>query len=533
MLEIIVFTLFAATLLNLLLKQLKIPTIIGYIATGTIIAYAFDLHEAAFSHELKEIAEFGVVFLMFTIGLEFSIQHLKSMKRDVFFNGGLQVLLSAVLFTLIALFLFSIEMKSAVIIGLALALSSTAVVLKLLNESGDINKPYGRKVLGMLLFQDLAVIPILLMITIFSVHDQPVYTLIMKTAVDAAILLTGLFLTGKYILQPFLYHVSKINSNEIFIGSILLIVIGASYTAHILGFSYSLGAFIAGMLIAETHYKYQVEADLVPFRDLLLGVFFITVGMQLDFSIIREYVALISLLLPALILIKISVIFLLLRAQGEKRTALKSALALFQLGEFALVIFELSFAHGLLEPVVGQVLIVTVVLSMIMTPFVIRNLSRLTDLVISQEDSERDFPAAGDMHLSDHVIVIGYGRLGKSIARVLKREGMPYIVVESNISSVQDARKLDESIIYGNAAQKHILESLNIKEAASVIVAIGNSKKLYLICETVKALTNNSKTIVKVNKYEEKEALAYLNLSHVVVETEGTAQAMVEEARKI
>ncbi len=314
MLEIIVFTLFAATLLNLLLKQLKIPTIIGYIATGTIIAYAFDLHEAAFSHELKEIAEFGVVFLMFTIGLEFSIQHLKSMKRDVFFNGGLQVLLSAVLFTLIALFLFSIEMKSAVIIGLALALSSTAVVLKLLNESGDINKPYGRKVLGMLLFQDLAVIPILLMITIFSVHDQPVYTLIINTAVDAAILLTGLFLTGKYILQPFLYHVSKINSNEIFIGSILLIVIGASYTAHILGFSYSLGAFIAGMLIAETHYKYQVEADLVPFRDLLLGVFFITVGMQLDFSIIREYVALISLLLPALILIKISVIFLLLRA---------------------------------------------------------------------------------------------------------------------------------------------------------------------------------------------------------------------------
>ncbi len=208
-------------------------------------------------------------------------------------------------------------------------------------------------------------------------------------------------------------------------------------------------------------------------------------------------------------------------------------MALFQLGEFALVIFELSFAHGLLEPVVGQVLIVTVVLSMIMTPFVIRNLSRLTDLVISQEDSERDFPAAGDMHLSDHVIVIGYGRLGKSIARVLKREGMPYIVVESNISSVQDARKLDESIIYGNAAQKHILESLNIKEAASVIVAIGNSKKLYLICESVKALTNNSKTIVKVNKYEEKEALAYLNLSHVVVETEGTAQAMVEEARKI
>ena len=533
MLEIIVFTLFAATVLNLLLKQLNIPTIIGYIATGTIIAYGFDLHEAAYSHELREIAEFGVVFLMFTIGLEFSIQHLKQMKRDVFLNGGIQVLVSASLFTGIAVFLFGIEIKSAVIIGLALALSSTAVVLKLLNESGDINKPYGRKVLGILLFQDLSVIPILLMITIFSVHDQPVHSLLLKTAVDAAILLAGLFLTGKYILEPFLYHVSKINSNEIFIGSILLIVIGASYTAHLLGFSYSLGAFIAGMMIAETHYKHQVEADLVPFRDLLLGVFFITVGMQLDFAIIFQYIGLISLLLPVLILIKIAVIFSLLRVSTDKRSALKSALALFQLGEFALVIFELSFAHGLLEPAVGQVLIVTVVLSMILTPFVIRNISNLTDLFISQKEPDSDLSAIDDRVFSDHIILIGYGRLGRSVARLLKREGLQYVVIESNISTVQDARKLNEPIIYGNAAQKQILESLNIKEAASVIVAIGNSKKLYLICESVKALTNNSKTIVKVNKYEEKEALAYLNLSHVIVETEGTALAMVDEARKI
>ena len=533
MLEIIVFTLFTATLLNLLLKQLKIPTIIGYILTGTVIAYGFDLHKAVHSHELKEIAEFGVVFLMFTIGLEFSIKHLKRMKREVFLSGGLQVSISAFIFTLIAVFVFAIDIKSAVIIGLALALSSTAVVLKLLNENGDIYKPYGRRVLGILLFQDIAVIPILLMITIFATQDQPFYSLVLQTLFDAIILLLGLIVVGKYILEPFLLQVSKIRSHEVFIGSILFIVIGASYIANLFGFSYSLGAFIAGMMIAETHFRHQVEADLVPFRDLLLGIFFITVGMQLDFSVIAEHIGLIALLLPSLILLKMVVIFLLLRLETGNRTALKSALTLFQLGEFALVIFELSFARGLLDLAVGQVLIVTVVLTMVLTPFVIKNVSRLTDMLLPERQKETDVGVIGEEQLSNHNIVIGYGRLGKHIVKRLQQEGVPYIVIESDIKTVQDAARINVPIIYGNAAQNGILESLNIKEASSVIVSVGNSEKLYLICETVKSLTDNSKTIVKVNKYEEQIALARLNLTHIVVETEGTAQAMVDEAMKV
>ena len=387
MLEIIIFTILISTLLNLLLRRFQIPTIIGYIATGTIIAYGFGLHDAVHSHELKEIAEFGVVFLMFTIGLEFSIKQLIRMKKEVFLYGGMQVFISALFFTFVAIILFDIETKSAIIIGFALALSSTAIVLKLLNESGDINKEYGRKVLGVLLFQDIAVIPILLMITIFSVDDKSLSTLLLETLFNATILLMGLFLIGKYLLEPFLYEVSKAKSNEIFISSILLIVIGFSYLAYTFGFSYSLGAFIAGMMIAETHYKHQIEADLIPFRDLLLGVFFITVGMQLDFAIIFEYIGWISLLLPALIVIKMVIIFGLLRFENSKRVSLKGALSLFQLGEFALVIFELSFTKGLLDPVTGQVLIVIVVLSMILTPFVLKNISRLADILSTDDGS--------------------------------------------------------------------------------------------------------------------------------------------------
>ncbi|MDQ7046958.1 MAG: cation:proton antiporter [Sulfurovum sp.] len=385
MLEIIIFTILISTLLNLFLGQFKIPTIIGYIATGTIIAYGFDLHDAIHNQELKEIAEFGVVFLMFTIGLEFSVKHLLKMKKEVFLYGGLQVIVTASIFTFFTYYLFDINIETSIIIGAAMALSSTAIVLKLLNENGDINKHYGRKVLGVLLFQDIAVIPILLMITLFSIKDASVSSLLFLTLIKAIALIVGLFMAGKYLLEPFFHEVSKTKSNEIFIGSILLVVIGSSFISHQFGFSYSLGAFIAGMMISETKYKHQVEADLIPFRDLLLGVFFITVGMQLDFRTIYENILTISLLLPAIIVIKMLIIFSILRFATNKRNALKGSLALFQLGEFALVIFELSFARGLLEPELGQILIITVVISMVMTPFVLRNISQLGQTSCSEK----------------------------------------------------------------------------------------------------------------------------------------------------
>ena len=408
MLEIIIFTILISTLLNLLLRKFEIPTIIGYIATGTIIAYGFGLHDQTHSHELKEIAEFGVVFLMFTIGLEFSVKQLVKMRKEVFLYGGLQVVITSLLFTFAAILFFNIEIKSAIIIGLALALSSTAIVLKLLNENGDINKEYGRKVLGVLLFQDIAVIPILLMITIFSVNDKSLSSLLLETVIDAVILFIGLFVVGKYLLEPFLHEVTKTKSNEIFISSVLLIVIGSAYLAHISGFSYTLGAFIAGMMLAETKYKHQVEADLIPFRDLLLGIFFITVGMQLDFAIIFEYVGLISLFLPLLIALKVMILFTLLQFKNSKKVSLKAALSLFQLGEFALVIFELSSAQGLLDPVTGQVLIVIVVLSMILTPFALRNISGLTDIFISNSGDTSENTALQGMKLSNHIVLIGY-----------------------------------------------------------------------------------------------------------------------------
>ena len=533
MLEIIISAILIATLLNLFLRQFKIPTIIGYIATGTIIAYGFDLHDAIHNQELKEIAEFGVVFLMFTIGLEFSVKHLLQMKKEVFLYGGLQVILTAGVFTFFAYYLFNIEIETSIIIGAALALSSTAIVLKLLNENKDINKLYGRQALGILLFQDIAVIPILLMITLFSVKEASVSSLLFLTLIKASALIVGLFMTGKYFLGPFFHAVSKAKSNEIFISSILLIVIGSSFIAHQLEFSYSLGAFIAGMMISDTRYKHQVEADLIPFRDLLLGIFFITVGMQLDFGIIYENIITISILLPVIIVMKITIIFTILKFAINKRNALKSGLALFQLGEFGLVIFELSLAKGLLEPELGQILIIMVVISMILTPFMLRNISQITDFLYKkEEDGEADNTAIFGLNPVGHIVLIGFGRLGKYISKLIQKEGLIFIAIEDDIKTVKDAQKQGLPVIFGNAAQKNILESVNIKDASAVIISLGNSRKLNHVCEAVNDLTHNVKTIVKVNNLEDKESLADLNLAHIVVETEKTAAAMFKEAKR-
>ncbi len=528
MLEIIVLTIFTATITNLILTRFHIPTIIGYIATGVIITYLLQLNHQQNSEELHIIAEFGIVFLMFTIGLEFSIEHLIKMKKEVFVFGALQVGLSMLVFFLLSHFLFSIEIKASIIISAALALSSTAIVLKLLNSNRDINKEYGRKSLGILIFQDIMVIPILLMITIFSVKDLSLSTLLFKTTLDAIILFIVLWVFGKFVLEPFFNEVVKSNSDEIFIGSILFLVMGASVLAHTLGFSYSLGAFIAGMIISETRYKHQVEADLIPFRDLLLGIFFITVGMQIDFTVIVTYYLTILGLLLLFTVVKMGIIFMILQCVTLKRVALKTALALFQLGEFGLVVFELANAKNLIEPTTSQVLIVTIILSMVLTPFALRHIASLADILLPTEEDEALCSMVAK-NFKEHVIVLGYGRLGRKICDKLDIKNVQYIAIESNMRNVLEAQKEGKKVIFGNAGKKSILESVNISESMSVIVALDNSEKLHLVCDILQTMRLKANVIIKVDRFKEKEELKK-EFPHyeIVVGTEQIARGMVD-----
>ena len=531
MLGIIVAATSIALILNLILKKIHLPTIIGYILTGTIIAYGFDLHTAVDNHELREIAEFGVVFLMFTIGLEFSLNHLKKMKREVFFTGSLQIIITALFVFIISKFIIGFETQTSLIIGMALSLSSTAIVLKTFNETKEINKPHGRRVLGILIMQDIAVIPILLMISFFSMTENggSLFFTIAKTILAAIVLLSLLYFSGKYLLEPFLRYVSATKSDELFVASVLLLAVGSAYLAYYFGFSYSLGAFIAGMMISETKFKHQVEADLIPFRNILLGVFFITVGMQINFKIITDYILIILVLLPLVMGLKYGVIYALVRYEDNKRTAFKTALSLIQIGEFSLAILELARSQNLIDTTYSQILIVTIVISMILTPIILKNLSKAAAKLIPE-----DVMMITDTHnvssdTENHVIVLGYGKFGQAIVKELKVFGQKYVILEHNVKFYQVGKDEDEPIVFGNAAQRHILNSLNITKASAVIVAVNNPESLHLICQAVGELTLNSKTIVTVSNEIEKDSLMDLNIEHIIVETNQIARAVVDE----
>ncbi|MDC0933449.1 cation:proton antiporter [Arcobacteraceae bacterium] len=519
MLTIIVATLFISLVLNVILKKIHLPTIIGYIVTGTIIAYGFGLHDAVHNHELKETAEFGVVFLMFTIGLEFSIEHLKKMKYEVFVAGSLQIIITSLIVYLMAFYVFNIDQQTSFIISLAIALSSTAIVLKTFNETGEISKRYGQRTLGILIMQDIAVIPILLVIGFMSNSDGEISTILLEMLVSATLLLTALWLFGKYLLEPFFTQIIKTKSDELFIGTILFLAIGASYFAHQLGFSYSLGAFIAGMLIAETKYKHQAEAELIPFRDILLGIFFITVGMQISFDIIFEYIHIILLILVLAFILKFVIIYAIVKLRDNKRTSFKTALSLIQIGEFSLALLELARTNELVADPYGQIMIVTIVISMILTPFILKNSSFIADKFLKDEKQapEEEYIVED---LSDHIVILGFGEFGRNLAENLTINKQKYIAIENNIDTFHKAHSAGLNIIFGNASKKKLLHSLHLEKAKKVVVAIDNHKKLYQTCENLLTFIDEDKIIIKVHSEDDKTDIEELGIHNIYVENE-------------
>lgn len=529
-LEIITITIFVSTVFNILLNKLNMPTIIGYILTWTIIAYGFWLHEVTDNHNLKIIAEFGIVFLMFTIWLEFSLDHLKKMKKNVFLYWSLQFFIIAFIFYLISTIFFWLWNIQSIIISLWLSLSSTAIVLKILNENWDINKNYWNRSLWILIFQDLMVIPILLLITVFSSNDANIWSLLFDTIISAFVLLLILWIIWRYLLDYFLYKVAQTKSNEIFIWSILFIVIWASALAHYFWFSYTLWAFIAGMLIAETHYKHQVEADLIPFRDLLLWFFFVTVWMQLDISLIYNNLLIIVWLLFLFLLIKIFILYFILSKFEEKRSSFKTAISLFQFWEFWIVVFELASLNWLMEKNIWQIIIVVIILSMIITPVILKNIEKMTDLFFWDKFLEKNNCIITEK-LKNHVILIWYGRLWKILSNLLDKKGVNYIIVESYIKSYEEWKREWKPIIFWNAFQANTLKSVNIKDASNVLISVWKSERLYLISSVVKKLNIKWNIIVKVNNYKEEKMLEVLHIEDIIVETEKTADAMIEKIK--
>ncbi|CAD7286710.1 Glutathione-regulated potassium-efflux system protein KefC [Campylobacter majalis] len=520
-------TVFLSIILNIFFKRFEIPTIIGYIVTGIIVSEAFELKS---NENLEHIAEFGIVFLMFTIGLEFSLRHLMSMKKEVFVNGGLQVFIGGLFLAVLAYYILNQDDYNSLIIGLALALSSTAIVLKILNDTRQISQPYGRKSLGILLFQDIAVIPILIMVDVFSSNQSSVAELVIRTLFMASVLIVLLYLIGKYIINWLFYKVIQTKSNEIFIATVFFLVVGSGTLAHGFGFSFSLGAFLAGMMMAETEYKHQIEADLIPFRDILLGLFFISIGMQINIDVIVSNIFIILMLVLSIMLIKAIVIFGILRTYQSTRVSFKTAVTLSQVGEFALAVFGMMSSRGMLEPQVAQVLIAVSVISMFATPFILKNLNFFADLIEKDVANQAD-GTIKPQSLRDHIVVFGYASLGQEVVYRIKERGLVYIVIESDISLVELGRERGENVFLGSAFSKTTFDNACVKTAAAVIVTVTNEQKLELITRNITNYDANIQTIIRVSEDEKKELFADLgNNFHLVSQEKALGRLLVHEA---
>jgi len=524
---IIFISLAIATVLNIVLKKLSVSHIIGYIITGTIISNLFDFNGSENLHSLDLIGEFGIVFLMFTIGLELSFSKLKKMKEIVFFNGLVQVLGSALVIFLVTHYVFKQGITASVIIALAFSLSSTAIVLSYLKKSKDVLTPYGEKSVAILIFQDLAVIPILLLISFLANDQLSIGDVLLNTLVSATLVIVFMFTLGKQLIEWMLHFSTNAKLEELFLGSVLSIVIGASLLAHEMGFTYSLGAFIAGMIIAETHYHVKVESDIDSYKDLLLGAFFFSIGTKIDIVYFYQQFFWVVTVLALIMLIKAFIIFVLIRRKSNKNESVKSAIALCQVGEFSFAIFSLALSQGLVSPDLGSFLILVTVLSMIVTPFMVNNIYKLASY-FGKEFFESD--KITPINISQHTVICGFAIAGRIVAKNLAEKGIKFVIISDNLQHVLLARERGFQAYFGHLDKRPVLESLKVEQAASVIVTANSLLSKKIICQAVLNYDPAAQVIVKISSLAEKTSLQGIGITDFVHAYQETARLLVKSS---
>lgn len=473
--------LLAAVLGVVACRSLKLPPMLGYLAAGILIGpHALALTQN--SEGVRHLGEFGVVFLMFAIGLEFSLSKLRAMRRFVFGLGLLQVTLTLtagmVGMLLLSHFvggLWRMGWQTALALGGTLVMSSTAIVVKLMSERAELESEHGRRVLGVLLFQDLAVVPLLVLIPALGSSPERLLVALGLALLKATVLVGVLLVGGQRLMRWWLTLVARRKSDELFMLNLLLITLGLAWLTELAGLSLALGAFIAGVLVSETEYRHQVGTDIRPFHDVLLGLFFITVGMMLDWHILLERWALVLLLLTVPLLLKAGVILLLARGMGATTgVSLRTGLYLAQAGEFGFVLLSLTQEHGLVEPALMNPVLAAMVLSMLATPFLIQYSNPIVMKLVAsdwlQQSLQMTTIARKAINTSGHVLICGYGRCGQNLARMLEREHIPYMALDLDPDRVRQAAAAGDAVVYGDATRLQALMAAGLVRASAVAV---------------------------------------------------------------
>jgi CPA2 family monovalent cation:H+ antiporter-2 len=476
-LQLILLVLAAAVVVVVACRLLRLPPILGYLAVGvTLGPHALGLVPE--SADVRSVAEFGIVFLMFSIGLEFSLPQLKAMQRAVFGLGLAQVAITAIM-AMIGLHLFHYGWLVGFALGGALAMSSTAIVSKMLVERMELSTPHGREVMGILLFQDLAVVAFLIVIPTLATGGEDLWQALALAALKAGFVLALITGLGQKPMRGWFHLVARQRSSELFVLNVLLVTLGLAALTELAGLSFALGAFLAGMLIAETEYRYQVEEDIKPFRDVLLGVFFVSVGMYLDLKAVAANVGLVALLLVGPVLAKLALVVILARLFGSPLgAALRTGFYLAQASEFSIVLLALSSDLGIIGPALAQPVLAAMVLSMLFAPFLIHFSEPLVRRLTANDWLARAAQvtqiAAQAMARQHHVIVCGYGRSGQNLVRLLEAEEIGYIALDSDPQRVREAAD-GGSVVYGDAGRRETLIAAGLMKARAIAVTFADT----------------------------------------------------------
>ncbi len=517
----------ASVLVIYLFQKLNLPTILGYLMTG-IIAGPHGLAFISASHEVEVLSEIGVILLLFIIGMEFSLKSLAAIKNSVFIGGTVQVGLT-ILVTALVMIWAGFEFNSALFLGFVFSLSSTAIVLKLLQERNEVNSPHGKIALAILIFQDIIVVPMMLLTPMLSGQEGNIWLVLLELLLKAgAVILIVLF--GARYLIPFLLHeVAKTKSRELFILFVVVICFAVAWATSSIGLSLALGAFLAGLIISESDYSYQATGFIIPFREIFTSFFFVSIGMLLNVSFLIDHFFLILGILVLVMLLKAiiaSIAALILKY--PLRTAILTGLSLFQVGEFAFILSKVGLSYELLTETNNQYFLAISILSMAITPFVIQHSETVSRLFSKTTLSDTIAKLGGNNgnqaneqiinDLKDHTIIIGYGVNGRNVAQAAKFAKIPYVIIEMNADTVRQESAKGEPILYGDATNHFILEHVKVYSARVAIIAISDPPATKAVITSIRSICPTVHLIVRTRfMYEMSEQLR-LGASEVIPE---------------
>jgi CPA2 family monovalent cation:H+ antiporter-2 len=522
---IVVFALCVAVLL--LFLRLRVPSIIGFLLTG-ILAGPSGLKLIQSNEQVELVSEFGVVLLLFTIGIEFSLKGLLKIRKYVFLGGTFQMVLTSVLAFAVA-YALGFGLSESIFVALLISLSSTAIVLKILDERAEATSPQGRTALAILIFQDISVLAIMLIIPFLGgfqaqLHHAPMIMLLEGIAIIV------LFFTGyKWIVPSLLRLVAGTRNREVFLMTIILICMGVAWLTNLLGLSLALGAFLAGLIISESEYGHDALGRILPFRDVFVSVFFISIGMMLNMEFVAQHILLIALLALGVFLLKFLTGSLSVFGLGfPLRISVLVGLSLAQVGEFSFILGKTGFSYGILTPVHYQFFLATSLITMAATPFVMGLSPRIADWFMNLPLPNRfkhammpsDIMASSNdgVFYKDHLIVIGYGVNGRNVSRAARMAGIPYAVLEINPDTVQTEREAGEPIFYGDATQEAVLAHVGILRARVLVIAIPDVPATRMITSVARKMSPNIHIIARTRFVSEVKPLYELGADEVIPE---------------